>query len=165
MSITKRQLLLSLLRVLFFFFFSFFMEVDLSNPHSREAYFGVACSTCFDMDIPQFDYAFIYWRIPWLLLTIMGSAAVPKFIFVCVWAWIFQSSFLNTGSTIVGSQGEVCLALEKTAQLCYKVAVHASHQQWGSVPAIPQLPAIGIVIYLEFSSPNMCSVIGCDFNL
>ena len=35
------------------------MEADLSNPHSREAYFGVACSTCFDMDIPQFDYAFI----------------------------------------------------------------------------------------------------------
>ena len=57
------------------------------------------------------------------LLTIMGSAAVPKFIFVCLWAWIFQSSFLNTGSTIVGSQGEVCLALEKTAHLCYKVAV------------------------------------------
>ena len=41
--------------------FFFFMEVDLSNPHSREAYFGGACSTCFDMDIPQFDYAFIYW--------------------------------------------------------------------------------------------------------
>ena len=86
------------------------------------------------------------------LLTIMDSAAVPKFIFVFVWAWIFQSSFLNTGSTIVGSQGEVCLALEKTSQLCYKVAVHASHQQWGSIPAIPQPPAIGIVIYLEFSS-------------
>ena len=99
------------------------------------------------------------------LLTIMDSAAVPKFIFVFVWAWIFQSSFLNTGSAIVGSQGEVCLALEKTAQLCYKVAVHASHQQCGSVPAIPQPPAIGIVIYLEFSSPNMCSVIACDFNL
>ena len=99
------------------------------------------------------------------LLTIMGSAAVPKFIFVCLWAWIFQSSFLNTGSTIVGSQGEVCLALEKTAQLCYKVAVHASHQHGGSVPALPQPPAIGIVIYLEFSSPNMCSVIACDFNL
>ena len=63
------------------------------------------------------------------LLTIMDNAAVPKFIFVFVWAWIFQSSFLNTGSTIVGSQGEVCLALEKTAQLCYKVAVHASYQQ------------------------------------
>ena len=63
------------------------------------------------------------------LLTIMDSAAVPTFIFVCVWAWVFQSSFLNTGSTIVGSQGEVCLALEKTAQLCYKVAVCASHQQ------------------------------------
>ena len=63
------------------------------------------------------------------LLTIMGSASAPKFIFVCIWAWIFQSSFLNTGNTIVGSQGEVCLALEKTAQLCYKVAVHASHQQ------------------------------------
>ena len=41
------------------------------------------------------------------LLTLMDSAAVPKFIFVCFWAWIFQSSFLNTGSTIVGSQGEV----------------------------------------------------------
>ena len=63
------------------------------------------------------------------LLSIMDSAAVPKFIFVCVWAWIFQSGFLNTGSMIVGSQGEVCLALEKTAQLCYKVAVRASHQQ------------------------------------
>ena len=86
------------------------------------------------------------------LLTLMDSAAVPKFIFVCVWAWVFQSSFLNTGSTIVGSQGEVCLALEKTAQLCYNVAVRASHQQWGSIPTIPQPPAVGIVIYLEFSS-------------
>ena len=63
------------------------------------------------------------------LLTIVDSAAVPTFIFVCLWAWIFQSSFLNTGSMIVGFQGEVCLALEKTAQLCYKVAVRVSHQQ------------------------------------
>ena len=129
MSITKWQLLLSLLRVLFFFFF--FMKVDLSNPHSREAYFGVACSTCFDMDIPDLimDSSVEEYPDYVRLLTTMDSAAVPKFIFVCVWAWIFQSSFLNTGSTIVGSQGEVCLALEKTSQLCYKVAVHASHQQ------------------------------------
>ena len=49
------------------------------------------------------------------LLTIMDSAAVPKFIFVCIWAWVFQSSLLNTGSTIVGPHGEVCLALEKAA--------------------------------------------------
>ena len=31
--------------------------------------------------------------------------------------------------TFVESQSESCLALEKTAQLCYKVAVLVSHQQ------------------------------------
>ena len=105
--------------------FFFFMEVDLSNPHSREAYFGVACSTCFDMDIPNLimDSSIEGYPDYIKLLTTMDSASVPKFIFVCIWAWIFQSSFLNTGNTIVGSQGEVCLALEKTAHLCYKVAV------------------------------------------
>ena len=93
------------------------MEVGLSNPHSREAYFGVACSTCFDMDIPNLimDSSIEGYPDYFKLLTIMDSAAVPTFIFVCIWAWIFQSSFLNTGSTIVGSQGEVCLASEKTA--------------------------------------------------
>lgn len=42
----------------------------------------------------------------------------------------FSKQFSNNGSTIVGSQGEACLTLEKTAQLCYnKVTVLASHQQ------------------------------------
>ena len=99
------------------------------------------------------------------LLTIMDSTAVPKFIFVYIWAWVFQSSLLNTGSTIVGPHGEVCLALEKAAQLCHRVAVRASHRQGGSAPAVPQPPAIGIVVCLEFSSPDMCSVIARDFNL
>ena len=64
--------------------FFFFMEVDLSNPHSREAYFGVACSTCFDMDIPNLimDSSIEGYPDYFKLLTIMDSAAVPKFIFV-----------------------------------------------------------------------------------
>ena len=112
-------------------FFFFFHGSGLKQSHSREAYFGVACSTCFDMDIPNLimDSSIEGYPDYIKLLTTMDSASVPKFIFVCIWAWIFQSSFLNTGNTIVGSQGEVCLALEKTVQLCYKVAVHASHQQ------------------------------------
>jgi len=56
-------------------------------------------------------------------LTVMDSAAVCKSIFVCIRAQIFQRHSLNTGSMIVGSQGQVCLALEKTSHLCYKVAV------------------------------------------
>ena len=41
-------------------------------------------------------------------LTVMDSAAVCKSIFVCIWAWIFQAiPSLNTGSKIVGSQGQV----------------------------------------------------------
>lgn len=41
---------------------------------------------------------------------------------------VFQSSSLNTGSTLFGSQGKTCLVLGKIAKLAYKVAAHAFHQ-------------------------------------
>ena len=60
---------------------------------------------------------------------------------------------------IVGSS---VLALENTAQLCYKVAVDTSHQQWGRF-LVPHPSAVDIVIYMEFSSPNKCGVIPHGF--
>ena len=60
---------------------------------------------------------------------------------------------------IVGSS---VLALKNTAQLCYKVAVDTSHQQWGRF-LVPHPPAVDIVMYMEFSSPNKCGVIPHDF--
>ena len=58
-SFTKGKSLLSFLR------FLFFVKADWNNPYAREAYFGVAYSTYLDMDVPQFAYAFIYWRTFW----------------------------------------------------------------------------------------------------
>lgn len=73
----------------------------------------------------------------------------------------FQSSWVNIEIIIVGLH---CLALENTAQLCYKVAVRTCQQQWGRL-LFPHPPAVDIVIYMEFSSPKRCGVISHDFNL
>ena len=119
----------TLLRVLFFFFFSWkWTSATLTAERHILGWHVLLALTWTYPDLIMHSSIEGYPDY-FKLLTIMDSAAVPKFIFVCVWAWVFQSSFLNTGSTIVGSQGEVCLALEKTAQLCYNVAVRASHQQ------------------------------------
>lgn len=73
----------------------------------------------------------------------------------------FQSIWVNIESMIVGLH---CLALENTAQLCYKVAVCTCQQQWGRL-LFPHPPAVDIVIYMEFSSPKRSGVISHDFNL
>ena len=59
--------------------------------------------------------------------------------------------------------GSGVLALENAAQLCYKVAVHTPHQQWGRF-LVPHPPAVDIVMYIEFSSPKKCGVILHDFH-
>ena len=73
---------------------------------------------------------------------------------------------------IVRSQGEVCLASEKTAQLCYTVAVRVStssegHSCCSSASSNWYCHIFRVQqSYLEFSSPNnMCDVISHDFNL
>ena len=76
--------------------------------------------------------------------------------------WVRHDWATELNWTFVESQSEACLALEKTAQLCYKVAVHVSHQQWGRVPVVPHFAAVDIVIYMEFSGPNWCSVVSLN---
>ena len=56
-----------------------------------------------------------------------------------------------------------CFGFGDTAQLCYRVAIHTSHQQGGRLLAPPP-PAVDIVMYMEFSSPNKCGVIPHDFH-
>ena len=82
-------------------------------------------------------------------------------------ACVLQSTGLQWVSeqlnwTFVESQSEACLALGKTAQLCYRVAMRVSHQQWGGVPVVPHFAAVDIVIYMEFSGPNWCSVVSLN---
>lgn len=52
----------------------------------------------------------------------------------------------------VGSLGEICLALEKSSKMSYKVAVYLFYWQWCIVPIVPHTPSISSVFFFFLSS-------------